>query len=291
MTRTPSRLSLRTATASRTMNTFLLVGLGGALLALTAACSSDIDPGSDGFEEEVEEQGSNVVDAFEAEDALEPASDVIEKASFNDSAIFEGSAVNCTAAQKTLIRAAEARAREILGIAGPANASARVNRTTDKAGIFRTSFVPNGNTNPDPNRTSPDAWDNASFSVGQKLSKVAQVLASAFHTCHGPNEKVLRRDGVFITCSESGANASTFFEGGAENAVRWCDAGLNQGVAARAVTLLHELTHQDRTADARPGFIPNTNPPVPVSRVDDTSTVRLSNAFNYSRWYNNNQPQ
>jgi hypothetical protein len=259
------------------LNTLLRAGLCGALLALAAGCSGDMDAGSDGIEGELEDQGSELGDVFESADVQE-ATDVIEKATFNDNLIFEGSNVACTAAQKALINAADARARQILAIAMPATAAARVNRTTQKAGIFRTSFVPNASTNPDPNRTSPDEWDIAASSVAQKLVKVSQVLPSAVHTCHGGNEPVQRVDGVFRTCNETLINASTNFDGGAENAVRWCDIGLSASVNARAVTLLHELTHQTRTADATGRRV-----------IDNDSTGRVYNALNYARWLNNNQ--
>jgi hypothetical protein len=266
------------------MNTLFRAGLGGALLALTSACGGEMDAASDGFEGEREHQGSEVVDEFASEDALE-AERVIEKATFNDSLTYNGFNVACTTTpnQKQLIRDAEVRARQILDTAMAENASARVNRTTTKAGRFRTYFIPDGNTNPDPNRTSPDAWDTASFRVGQKLAKVSEVLASAVHTCHGPNESYRQlSDGTFQTCSQLPASASTDFEGGAENAIRWCDVGLAQSLNGRAVTLLHELTHQDRTADARG---------VKEGRViDDNSTGRLNNAQNYSSWFIVNQP-
>jgi hypothetical protein len=285
MKQTPSIVSLRPATTalSNKKNMLVRVALGGALLALTAACSGDLDAGSDGFEGELDDQGSEVLDDADFADAPEAMDDGIEKATFNDSLTFNGVNVACTAAQKQLIRDAEARAVQILAIAGPANASARVNRTTTKAGIFRIYFVPNGNTNPNPNRTSPDEWDTASFRVAQKLVKVGQVLASAVHTCHGPNEPVVTRDGVLKTCGEvAGLAAATSFAGGAENAIRWCDFGLSQSLNERAVTLLHELTHQDRTVDATG---------MPAGRVfDDNNTGRLYNAHNYSSWLRNNTP-
>jgi hypothetical protein len=286
MNQTPSRLSLRPATTalSHQKNTLLRIGLGGALLALTAACSGDIDPGSEDFEGELDTQDTAVVDAFEGSDSWGSEQEgAIEKATFDDNRTFNGFNVACTAAQKQRIRDAEARARQILEIAGPANAAARVNRTTSKAGTFRTYFVPNGNTNPDPNRTSPDAWDTASFRVAQKLVKVSEVLASAVHTCHGGNESVIRRgDGTFRTCNESLASAATEFVGGADNAVRWCDIGLEQDLNARAATLLHELTHQDRTVDATG---------IPAGRVfDNNNTGNVYNAHNYSVWFLNNTP-
>ncbi len=280
MNRVPSRLSLRTAatTPSRLLSTLFRAGLAGALLAATA-CSGDMDPDSDGFEGEDEELVTELVDVSDFDEAPEP-SDRIEKATFNDNLTFNGFNVACTAAQKQLIRDAEARARQILDIATPANASARVNRTTQKAGVFKIYFVPNGNTNPNPNRTSPDEWDTASFRVAQKLVKVSGVLASAVHTCHGPNEPVASLDGVLKTCSQvAGLAASTNFAGGAENAIRWCDFGLSQSLNSRATTLLHELTHQDRTADATGGRV-----------FDNANTGRVYNAHNYSSWFLNNAP-
>jgi hypothetical protein len=285
MKQTPSIVSPRPATTAplNKKNTLFRLALGGALLALTAACSGDLDAGSDGFEGELDDQGSEVLDDADFADAPEAMDDGIEKATFNDSLTFNGFNVACTAAQKQRIRDAEARAVQILAIAGPANASARVNRNTTKAGTFRTYFVPNGNRNPDPNRTSPDAWDTASFRVAQKLVKVQQVLASAVHTCHGGNESVIQRaDGTFSTCNQSLANAATSFVGGADNAVRWCDLGLDQELNARAATLLHELTHQDRTVDATG---------IPAGRVfDNNNTGNVYNAHNYSIWFLNNTP-
>jgi hypothetical protein len=238
-----------------------------------------MDAGSDELEGELDDQGSELADSFDSADVAEPAG-VIEKATFNDNATLNGVDVSCTAAQKQLINTAEARARQILEIALPATADARVNRTTQKAGIFRSTFVPNASTNPDPNRTSPDEWDTAAFSVAQKLVKVSQVLASALHTCHADNEPIRADEsGAFRTCLEIGGNASTDFEGGAEIPVRWCAAGLEGDLGGRAVTLLHELTHQDRTADATGGRV-----------RDDDSRGRVYNALNYGRWLNNNQP-
>jgi hypothetical protein len=279
MKHAPSRLSLRTAATapSRTMNTLLCAGLGGALLALATACSGEMDAGSDEIEGDLEDQASEVVDVSDAADAPEPAG-AIEKATFNDSLTYNGFNVGCTAAQKQLINAADARAREILATTMPATAEARVNRNTSKARTFRVYFVPDGSANPDPNRASPDAVDTAVFRVGQKLAKVSQVLPSAIHTCHGGNESVRREGGVFKTCNQTvGLAASTDFVGGAENAIRWCDFGLSQSVDERAVTLLHELTHQDRTADATGGRV-----------FDDSNTGRLYNAHNYSSWFRNN---
>jgi hypothetical protein len=280
MNQAPSRIPLPVAatTPSHTKHRFLRAGLGGALVALATACSGDMDASHE-FEGELGDQGSEVVDESDSAHAPQ-VTGAIEKATFDDSRTFNGFVVACSAAQKALINAADARAREILGIAMPANASARVNRNTVKAGIFRTNFVPNGNRNPDPNRTSPDAWDTASFRAGQKMAKVSDVLASAVHTCHGGNESVIQIDGVFRTCNErSQTSAVTDFVGGAENAIRWCDLGLSQEVNARAVTLLHELTHQDRTADATgTRVLDNENPP------------GLYNAQNWSSWFRNNTP-
>lgn len=279
MNQTPSRLSLRPVFTALpgSMSTFLRAAAGGALLALTA-CSGDLGSGEEGFDGELDDDVAEV-DAFET-DAPE-RTDVIEKERFDDSRTFNGFNVACNSTQKTAIREAEARAREILAIALPATGESRVNRTTQKAGVFRTSFVPNASTNPDPNRTAPDEWDTAAFRVVQKLLNVQSVLPSALHTCHGDNESVLRDDGVFKTCAESEASASTSFEGGADNAIRWCEAGLEADVNTRAVTLLHELIHQDRTADARG---------IPEGRViDNDSTGRLNNALNYGRWLINNQ--
>lgn len=280
MTQTPPRPSLSAAAkpSSRTLN-ILRAGVGGALLALATGCSGDMGAGSDQPEGELDDQGSELADAFDSADVAEPAG-VIEKATFNDSAVFNGFDVSCTASQKELIRTAEAQARQILDIALPATAAARVNRTSVKAGVFRTSFVPNASTSPDPNRTSPDEWDTAAFSVAQKLLKVSQVLASALHTCHADNESIRRDEsGAFRTCLEIGGNASTSFEGGAEVPVRWCAAGLDQDLGGRAVTLLHELIHQDRTADATGGR---------VRDIDDFG--RVYNAIHYGRWLDNNQP-
>ena len=273
MNQAPSRLRTAATAASGTMNTLLRAGLGAALLALTAACSGDLDAGSDGLEGELEGQGSEVVDVS---DSLPEPAGAIEKAAFNDNLTFNNVNIACTATQKALIREADTRAREILGIAGPANASARVNRNTTRAGIFRTYFIPNGNRNPDPNRTSPDAWDTASFRVGQKTAKVSDVLASAVHGCPAGNEPVARReDGTFATCNQSGANAATDFAG--DNAIRWCSFGLAQSLDDRAVTLLHELTHQDRTADA-----------TGLRVWDDDRNGRLYHAQNWSSWFRNN---
>jgi len=282
-----SRLSQRTAaeipsgtTFSGTLRTLLRTGLTGALLALTAACSGDMDPSSDGFDGELEDQESEIADLSDSAALAEPAG-IIEKATFNDNATLNGVNVKCTTAQKAIINAADTRARQILAIAGPANASARVNRTTTKAGIFRTQFVPNGNRFPDPNRTSPDEWDTASFRAGQKIAKVSQVLPSAVHVCPAGNEPVIRlSNGTFQTCNQSQANAATEFVGGADNAIRWCPAGLAQSPDAIAVTLLHELTHQDRTADATG---------IPAGRVrDNENPPGLYNAHNWSSWFRNN---
>lgn len=265
----------------------LRAGMAGALLALTTACSGDMDAATDGFENEVEDQGSEVVDAFESADAWELESDglesdgLIEKATFNDDRTFEGTLVNCDDNQKLLIRAADIRAREILAIAMAANASTRVNRNSaqnPKASTFKTYLVPNGNTNPDPNRASPDEWDTASFRVGQKLANVSQVIASAVHTCHGADEPVAFLDGAMRTCGEvAGLAASTEFVGGADNAIRWCDFGINKNTDERAITLLHELTHQDRTADATGGRV-----------RDNSDSGVLYNAHNYSQWFSVN---
>jgi hypothetical protein len=278
MNQAPSRLSLRTATTSPsgTMNTLVRTGLVGALVALTAACGGEMDGGSDGIDGALTDQGSAVVDVSDVAAEPEPT-DVIDKATFNDNLTLNGFNVGCTAAQKALINAAQTRALEILALAGPANADARVHRTTPKAATFRVIFVPNGNTNPDPNRGAPDAWDTATFSVGQKLSHVSQVLSSAVHTCHGGNESVVLVNGVFQTCNQSLVFAATEFAGAGEDPIRWCDLGLAQNVDDRAVTLLHELTHQDRTADATGSRV-----------LDDNSNGLLYNAHNYSRWFLNN---
>jgi hypothetical protein len=115
--------------------------------------------------------------------------------------------------------------------------------------------------------------------VGQKQAKVSQVLASAVHTCHGANESVIVKGGVFRTCNQELVSAATEFAGGAENAIRWCDVGLAESVNARAVILLHELTHQDRTADSTGGRV-----------IDTNANGRLLNAHNYSTWFGSNTP-
>lgn len=280
MNQAPSGLSQRTAPAipSCTLNTLLRAGLGAALLALTAACSDDMLAGQEGFDAELEDPNSELLETLDSADELEETG-VVDKATFSDTATYNGFNVGCTADQKARIEEAQARAAQILSIAGPANASARVNRTTAKASAFKTIFVPNGNTNPDPNRGSPDAWDVASLSVAQKSVKLSQVLASALHTCHGGNESHNIVNGVFNTCNQSGANASTNGSAGTPNTIRWCDGGLAQTVNARAVTLLHELTHQDRTNDATNGHV-----------FDDNRNGEVYNAHNYSRWFNNNLP-
>jgi hypothetical protein len=280
MTRAPSLCSRRIAAAtfSCRMNTLLRAGLGGALLAL-AACSGDMDAGSDGSEGELEDPGSEVVDVLDST-AVPQLAGVIEKATFDDNATYNGFSVRCTPEQKALINAAEARAREVLAIAMPANANARVNRTTQKAQTFQIYFLPDGDTNPDPNRTSPDAWDTASSRVGQKMAKVSEVLTSPIHTCHGGDESIIN-DGTFRTCNQTLANAATNSEatgGLAANTVRWCERGLAGSPNARAVTLLHELTHQDRTNDSTEGHV-----------FDDDRAGRLYDAQNWSNWYNNNQ--
>ena len=263
MNQAPSRLSLRTvaATLSGTMNTLLRAGLAGALLALTAACSGNMDAGSEGIDGVSE-----------------------EAATFDDNATINKFNVGCTPTQKMLIRAAEARALEILAIAGPANANARVNRTTGKGTVFQIYFVPNGNPNPDPKRTSPDAWDTASFRVGQKQAHLFEVLASPggiLHTCHGGNETLFSDNGVFKTCNQLGVNAATnsvAADGLAANTVRWCEGALGGNPDTTAVTLLHELTHQNRTNDATGHHVADvTSPDGP-----------LYIAQNWSSWFGNN---
>jgi hypothetical protein len=280
MNQAPLRLSLRTAatTPSGTMNALLRAGLGGVLLALTTACSGDMDAGSLGFDGELEDQGSELVDESDPADAPDPAG-TIEKATFNTNTFFNGFDVTCTPGQQALINAAEERAGEILAIAGPANADARVNRTRGKAFIFQTSFVPNGNTNPNPNRLLPDEWDTASFSVAQKSVHLGEFLASAAHTCHGDNEPLGLFNGVLQTCGELQASAATGGLSGELNVIRWCDAGLEDDVNGRAVTLLHELNHQDRTNDATGRHV-----------GDDASNGPVYDAQNYDRWFNNNTP-
>ena len=87
----------------------LRASLGGALLALITACSGDMDAGSDGFDGELEDQDSELVDVFDSADAPE-ATGAIEKATFNDNATYNGFNVSCTTAQKALINAAQTRA-------------------------------------------------------------------------------------------------------------------------------------------------------------------------------------
>jgi hypothetical protein len=261
------------------MNTFLCAGLAGALLASTA-CGGDLDAGSDGSAEAFLDQGSDSVDAYDSAEGLE-AEDVIEKAVFPNNPTFNGFNVSCDTSRKSTITRADTEARRILGIALPANATARVNRNTVKGRLFRDIFVPGGNLNPNPNRPSPDAWDIASSRVGQKLAKVSSVLASAEHTCSANNESFRQlSNGTFQTCGQIQASAATSFAGGP---VRWCDTGLNEmfGIGPVALTLLHELTHQDRTADAQGTRVvdPGSNPP----------SDPLANVENYVRWYINNQ--
>jgi hypothetical protein len=83
---------------------------------------------------------------------------------------------------------------------------------------------------------------------------------------------------VIKTCSQvSDLAAATDYVGGAENRIRWCDLGLAKTVDQRAITLLHELTHQDRTADATGRRV-----------LDNDSTGRLYNAHNWSIWFQTN---
>ena len=91
-----------------------------------------MDAGSEGVEGELEDQEAEVVDVTDS--TLVPESEGgIEKATFDDSRTYNGFRVNCTSTQKRIIEAADARARQILAIAGPANASARASRLSTRA--------------------------------------------------------------------------------------------------------------------------------------------------------------
>jgi len=263
------------------METVLRAGLGGALLASSAACGGDLGAGSEGGEDTFLDQEAEAADGFDSADG--PAEeDVLEKGLFPNTT-FNGFNVACTSPQQQQIQAAEARAKQVLAIAMPATANARVNRNTESGRRFRDNFVPGGNLNPDPNRTSPDAWDRAANAVGQKLAKISQILnnTTVSHTCHADNESIRRENNVFKTCGETLANASTDFNAGPTTPIRWCIAHLPDGTPALGLTLLHELAHQDRTADATG---------IRVLDLASTAPPGLNNVQSYVTWLRNNQP-
>lgn len=251
------------------ITTLLRTGLGAALLALIPSCSGDVGAGTDAFAGWLGDRGSDIVDAFD--DPTPPQRrDSIEKATFDDSRTFEGFNVACSEAQKLLIRAADARARQILDVTLPATGEVRVNPGSELGKRFVRQFFTSA--------PSQQDLDFAVFHLVQKLLHVYDVLPSAVHTCHGPDELVGFFDDAFRTCDEMvGLAAATSFAGGAENAVRWCDYGLEQNLDEIAITLVHELSHQDRTADATGTQV-----------IDKNDNGLLYNAHNISGWLRSN---
>jgi hypothetical protein len=265
----PPSLHARQATPlPGTRNTVFRAGLGAALLALTASCSGDMGVDSDAIDAELVGEVSELGVSASAE-GLELAA-AVDKAQFLSNPTFDGFPVPCNTSRRQTINNAETRAGEILNatIIG-----------TEQVNL-ELLFPPIGQLSLHTRRfilIFDDGITDLFTMTGRirkKLVNIRSVMAAAFHTCHDEDESVLVSDeGEFVTCRESDAFASTNFAGGAENAVRWCDIGLEQSQDEIAITLMHELSHQDRTADET------------GTRVeDDNRNGLMYNAHNLGRW-------
>jgi hypothetical protein len=207
-------------------------------------------------------------DVSDSAEGLELAA-TVDKAQFLANPTFDGFPVPCDASRREAINDAETRAREIVDatIIGTDQVTLELlfpgpPPLSDHTRRFLLIF-------------DDDITDLITMAgrVRQKLVNIRSVMAAAFHTCHDEDESVTVRDGEFFTCRESDVSAATNFAGGAENPVRWCDLGLAQTQDEIAITLMHELSHQDRTADST------------GTRVeDDNRNGLMYNAHNISRW-------
>jgi hypothetical protein len=240
-------------------STLLRAGVGAALLALTPSCSGDMGGDSDTIDTEL------VGDDFEPDLAT-----TVDKAQFPINPTFNGFPVACSASRRLIINAADARARQL--VAGAETATVFVffdflnglpyEPDTE---LFRFLFVPGV--------TDLATLLSSATRMGQKLGNILEVMSTAFHTCHDGDESVAFIDGRFQTCNQLLAFAATSSVGGAELPVRWCDFGLQQDPDEIAITLSHELSHQNRTADE-----------TGIQVLDNNNNGLQYNAHNIDRW-------
>jgi len=245
-------------------NALFRAGIGAALLALTPSCSGDMGRDSNAIDTDLGGEGSE----------LELAS-TVDKAQFPSNPTYDGFPVRCSTLRRTTIEAAEARSIEIVNSAHGATTF-----------VFFDVLSPapfNAATNRFRNIFAPGVTDLATLQfivsrMGQKLNNIVEAIPTAVHTCHDEDESVVERaDGSFDTCAESQAKAATDLAG--DDRIRWCDEGLQQDPDNVAVTLAHELAHQNRTAD-------DTG-----TEVRDNNNRGLPyNAQNISRWLLENVP-
>lgn len=244
--------------------------MGGGLLALTAACSGDM--GENSFATELERDGhvSDLENVVPVDAEANPGAS-IDKARFVITATYDGFPVGCDGSRIQIIRPAQSRAEDILD-ATIASTQAAWEELLFSAPPYSTlterfRFLFNANS------SDPYYFVITAARMDEKLRNIRAVIGDAYHTCHGDDESVAFIGGDYVTCGESLVNASTNFVGGADNAIRWCDIGLAQSQSEVAVTMVHELAHQDRTADASGTRVIDTNANGPAY-----------NAHNIARW-------
>lgn len=228
---------------------------GLAAVALILACGSEADPYAGEFTDVSEDEPSLVTEPSAASDST------VDKAVF-PRVTFEGIDVTCEAGEQDPIREADARARVIID---DAITNGRIAVDDFLAGppfqpITDRFLLLFGN-------------DSDVFTkVIDKLIKVRQQIAGASHSCHAENELVIFLGGRLLTCAErSDLAAATEFAGAPP--IRWCPFGRELPLDERAIILLHELTHQRRTANFTGEDV-----------FDDDRNGPHNNAQNYSRW-------
>lgn len=226
---------------------------GLAVAALTLACGSEADPYAGEFTD-VSEADPSVV-------AERSAGSTVDKAVF-ESRTFEGVDVTCDTDERALILEAEARARVIIDDA------------ITNGRIAVDDFLAGAPFQPITNRFLLVFGNDSDVftKVIDKLINVRQQITGASHICHADDEPVIFIRGELLTCAERvGLAAATEFAGAPP--IRWCPFGLEQTADERGITLMHELTHQRRTANFTGEDV-----------LDDDSTGAHNNAHNYSRW-------
>jgi hypothetical protein len=184
---------------------------------------------------------------------------------------YEGFDVACNGTEWELIMAADSHAATLLDATIAATENAMFDFISSNEAPERPPYLPVTNRFLAIFGNSSDVFAN----VLGKLRNVSAVRANSLHTCHALNEPVATVDGVLRTCDSLAVAAAATSVFGANPPVRWCPFGLGLPVQERAVTLLHELIHQDRTAN-----------PTGDRTTDDNSLGIHNNAHNYSRWLN-----
>ncbi len=162
---------------------------------------------------------------------------------------YEGQNVTCTAQQGSRIQSGQDRAADILQAVDD-----------ELAGIFVEMIFPGPTPSPERarfvNKFGPALQSYTE--VREKLKAVSEVVFDNRNSCHDGDQLVTASRGEQKTCDElRGLKAATTFTG---TRIRWCPYGLELNATQRAYTIIHELSHQDRTAGPSGGRVTDTSP-------------------------------